>query len=218
MVRSISDADRAGDQKGERQRDHQRIVEQRRIVGADQLLHDEGRVGAEHHHLAMRHVDDAHDAEGDGEADGGEQQHRAERQPVPGVLHRGPDRQAVLDRCLGRAARLRPPSGGWPAGSPSSRPAHPDRRGRGSRRWRRSCRRGLASLLTEDDGGARLVRCAGLTRGSFSSASALSSAGSALSSRDLNTACAASKRRFGIGRHQRQRAERGVDAHCAAGC
>jgi hypothetical protein len=37
-----------------------------------------GGVGAEHDHLAMRHVDDAHHAERDGETDCGEQQHAAE--------------------------------------------------------------------------------------------------------------------------------------------
>ena len=74
--------------------------------GADHLLHDEGRVGAEHHHLAMRHVDDAHHAEGDGEADGGEQQHRAERNAVPDVLRRVPQRAAGARslRCAASAA------------------------------------------------------------------------------------------------------------------
>ena len=38
----------------------------------------------------MRHVDDAHHAEGDGEPDRGEQQHRAERDAVPDVLRRVP--------------------------------------------------------------------------------------------------------------------------------
>ena len=37
-----------------------------------------GRVGAEHHHLAMRHVDDTHLAEGDGKSDSREQEDRAE--------------------------------------------------------------------------------------------------------------------------------------------
>ena len=64
---------------------------------ADHLLHHEGHIGADHHHLAMRHVDDAHHAEGDGKPDGGKQQHRAERKPVPGVLHRLPHRELVLD-------------------------------------------------------------------------------------------------------------------------
>ncbi len=52
----------------------------------------------------MRHVDDAHHAEGDGQTNGGEQQHRAERQAVPGILHRGPQRQAALNGG-GRARR-----------------------------------------------------------------------------------------------------------------
>ena len=63
----------------------ERPLRQRR---RQQALHDEGRVGAEHHHFAMRHVDDAHDAEGDREADRGEQQHRRRRDAVPEVLQR----------------------------------------------------------------------------------------------------------------------------------
>ena len=90
----------------------QRAVEQPRRVGADRLLHDEGRVGAEHDHLAMRHVDDAHDAEGDGEADRGEQQHRAERQAVPDVLHDAATaaRRSSIDgdRAVRRRALRRP--------------------------------------------------------------------------------------------------------------
>ena len=91
-------AERAGDHEGERHRDQQRIIEQSRIMDADGFLHGEGDVSADHHHLAMRHVDDAHHAEGDGKADGGEQQHRSKRQAVPGILHRRPHRQIALDR------------------------------------------------------------------------------------------------------------------------
>ena len=43
-------------------------------------LDDVGRVGAEHHQLAVSHVDDAHDAEGDRQADRDQHQHRAEAQ------------------------------------------------------------------------------------------------------------------------------------------
>ena len=68
---------REGNPPGQWQGDQQRGVEQARRVVADHLLHHEGRVGAQHDHFAMRHVDDAHDAKRDGEADGGEQQHRA---------------------------------------------------------------------------------------------------------------------------------------------
>ncbi len=44
------------------------------------LLHHVGGVGAEHHELAVRHVDDAHDAERDRETDRGEHQHDAQAQ------------------------------------------------------------------------------------------------------------------------------------------
>ena len=63
--------------------------------GRQEELDDIGRVGAEHHHLAVRHVDDAHDAEGDGEADGGEQQHRRSGEAVPEVLRRAPEQRAA---------------------------------------------------------------------------------------------------------------------------
>ena len=95
--RSIAMPTSAGDQERERDGDGERVVEQAGRVGADHLLHDEGRVGAEHHHLAVRHVDDAHHAEGDGEADGGQQQHRAEREAVPEVLRHVPGGEAVVD-------------------------------------------------------------------------------------------------------------------------
>jgi len=60
----------------------------------------------------MRHVDHAHHAESDGEPDRCEQQHRAEREAVPGILNRGPDGERRLDRAdrarggLGHRGRL----------------------------------------------------------------------------------------------------------------
>ena len=45
----------------------------------------------------MRHVDDAHLAEGDGKSDSGEQQHRAEADAEDQVLHGSPQRQTLLD-------------------------------------------------------------------------------------------------------------------------
>ena len=83
-----------------------------------QRLHDVGRVGAEHHQLAVRHVDDAHDAEGDGEADGDEHQHRAEARGRRTASRRR-SRSSAPARC-------------------DRRPRRP-RRGR-RRRARRSCR------------------------------------------------------------------------------
>ena len=60
----------------------------------------------------MRHVDDAHHAERDGKADGGEQQHRTERKPVPGVLRRAPEgkpasRSTAAASCRGLRNRSR---------------------------------------------------------------------------------------------------------------
>ena len=106
MLRSISDADGAGDQEGERERrSAARPSSQAGPAGADSLLHDEGRVGAEHHHLAMRHVDDAHHAEGDGEADGGQQQHRAEAEALEQRSSARPRScEPLLDRGDGAAA------------------------------------------------------------------------------------------------------------------
>ena len=45
-----------------RQRREQIEVERARKVGAKEILHDVGRVGADHDELAVRHVDDAHRA------------------------------------------------------------------------------------------------------------------------------------------------------------
>ncbi|MNY09817.1 hypothetical protein D3C86_1427560 [compost metagenome] len=66
-------------------------------MAADHLLHHEGGVSADHHHLAMGHVDDAHHAEGDGKADGREQQYGAERQAVPYILCVIPEGERAFD-------------------------------------------------------------------------------------------------------------------------
>ena len=111
--RSMTRPTKRRDREGERQGDDQRPVEQAGKGGADHLLDDKGGVGAEHDHLAMRHVDDAHDAEGDGEADRREQQHRSQRDAVPDVLAGIPQRQRRVDvadrrrrRVLDRALRI----------------------------------------------------------------------------------------------------------------
>ncbi len=113
--------------------------DQSSIPGAevrDDLLHHEGGVGAEHDHFAMRHVDDAHDAEGDGKADRGQQQHGAERDAVARHSDRHPRSQGSPRPC-----RLPMPR------RPSTR--HPNRPRNGSAaKWRRGCRgRRLRSLL-----------------------------------------------------------------------
>ena len=70
------DADDGGHQEGGGQRHQQRPL----VAVGENLLHHEGGVGAQHDQLAVGHVDHAHDAEGDGQADGGQQQHRAQAQ------------------------------------------------------------------------------------------------------------------------------------------
>ena len=84
----------------------------------------------------MRHVDHAHDAEGDGKADGGEQQYRAERNAVPGVLHRVPQHQAVVDR-----------------GDGGGRGLHDRRRGAGRQAGEEPERLLVAALAHHVDGG-----------------------------------------------------------------
>ena len=68
------DANDGGDKKGQRQGNEQGPVEEARKIITDDVLCDKRRVGAKHHHFAVGHVDDAHHAEGDGEADGCKQQ------------------------------------------------------------------------------------------------------------------------------------------------
>ncbi|MNU10355.1 hypothetical protein D3C72_2574590 [compost metagenome] len=50
----------------------------------------------------MGHVDDPHHAEGDGEADGGEQQNRAERNAEPDILQGPPDGAFLFEPGNGR--------------------------------------------------------------------------------------------------------------------
>ncbi len=142
MPRSMATPTSAGDDEGERQGDGQRPVEQPRRVDADDLLHDEGGVGAEHHHLAMGHVDDPHDAEGDGQTDGRQQQDRAQRQAVPEVLQDIPQRQRALDdadRLVGRGEH---------------------RRGRRRRQAGEQRQRVLVAAVADDGDGGELVRFA----------------------------------------------------------
>ena len=47
-------------------------------AGAENILDDVGRVSADCDHLAVRHVDDAHKAEGDGETEGDDEENTAE--------------------------------------------------------------------------------------------------------------------------------------------
>ena len=115
--RSIAMPTRARDDEGERDGESERPVLQR---GRQKRLHDVGRIGAEHHHFAMRHVDDAHDAEGDREADRRQQQNRGRRKPVPEVLRHAPQGEARVDRRRAPMRRRSSPPGRWPSAAISS--------------------------------------------------------------------------------------------------
>ena len=194
-LRSIATPTAPATRKASGNGDDQRAVEQARRAGADQLLHDEGGVGAEHHHLAMRHVDDAHHAEGDGEADRGEQQHRAEargrNQTFCSARHRA---QALLDRgCMpGRGGGLDAHPARRPAGAQQgrARPASPrSRESRDGRRARSASRR---VGRREDDRGPAPSQSRARRRRRSPWRAPPRATGSAPASRDLNTACAAS--------------------------
>jgi len=76
-------ANRPGKQKRHGYRDHKVGVDPPGgQKGAEKLLADIGGISAEHDHFAMRHIDDAHDAKGDGEPDRCEQQDAAEADPL----------------------------------------------------------------------------------------------------------------------------------------
>ena len=79
MVAGRLHADQGGSDKCRRHRRDQIGVEQRRKVGTKQVLHDVGGVRADHDQLAVRHVDHAHQAVRDREAERGQQQDGAER-------------------------------------------------------------------------------------------------------------------------------------------
>ena len=117
IVRSISDARQPRHEERRRNRHQDR---ERRCGPGISQLHDVGRVGAEHHQLAVRHVDDAHDAERDRQADGDQHQHRAQAQAEEQRLDARIER-APASRCAATAAAA----------------AVPHR----LRRFRRSCRR-----------------------------------------------------------------------------
>ena len=192
-VRSIRMPISAGDHEGERHRE--RRATSRTAPGCSCRITSwttKVDVGAEHHHLAVRHVDDAHHAEGDGEADRGEQQHRAERKRRTRRSAAGPTARGCLDRGDRAAARLaRPPAACPPAAPDSSASASWSPRPRITA-TASSLSASLASRRIEDDGGARLAQRP-LDRGNrFPWRGRLRAPAGRSASRDLNTAWAAS--------------------------
>src|SRR3989304_5428354 len=71
-----------GHEERERQRHEEEIVLMGGVARGEDLLHHVRRVGSEHEHLAVGHVDDAHQAEGHGEPEAHDQQDGPEADAV----------------------------------------------------------------------------------------------------------------------------------------
>lgn len=83
----------AGYNKGRRNGHPQRILD---MVGHQQL-HYIGGVGTQHNHLAVSHIDHAHHTKGDGQTDGGKQQHRAQAQAKEKLVDKGVELDLLFD-------------------------------------------------------------------------------------------------------------------------
>jgi hypothetical protein len=180
-LRSSTAPTSAAGQEAGRDGRHDVEVEGTRQVLPEQVLHQVGGIGADHHQLAVRHVDDAHQPVGDGQAQRHQQQDRAQAdageqhaQPLaPGQarLHgvqRRSARRAPRHRPRRSAPAARAAASAWPAGccrpAASRRPAAWPCRG-----WRSAPRRAAP-------------RSAAFSSASVSAFSALSSSTSLLSS------------------------------------
>jgi hypothetical protein len=69
-------ADQRGQEAGRDGRHHVEVEGARGRYCLEQVLHQVGGIGADHHQLAVRHVDDAHQPVGDGQAQRHQQQDR----------------------------------------------------------------------------------------------------------------------------------------------
>jgi hypothetical protein len=58
-----------------------------REASGKKFLQDIGRVRPEHEHLAMRHVDDAHEPKGNGKTQAHNQQNRSQAQAIKEIGH-----------------------------------------------------------------------------------------------------------------------------------
>ena len=95
------DPERAGHQESGGNGDEQRQVESGRRIQAERFLDHECGVGAEHDHLAVGHVDDAHHAECDRETDGGQQQNRSQAEALEQLAEDIPHGHAAFDEIEG---------------------------------------------------------------------------------------------------------------------
>jgi hypothetical protein len=90
-------ADCGRDKKRHRQRDQR--VELNRLwrIALEHQLHHIRRVGAEHQHLAVGHVDHPEQTEGDGQTEGRQQQNRTEGHAAEGLTEDLADQQFAFD-------------------------------------------------------------------------------------------------------------------------
>ena len=91
------DANQRRDEEGGGHRGRQVPVDVIRKPGAEQALHGVGGIGADHQQFAMRHVDDAHDAIGDGQPECSQQQDATERQAGKDAAEVFGNRQPAVD-------------------------------------------------------------------------------------------------------------------------
>ncbi|EXI66420.1 MAG: hypothetical protein AW08_02534 [Candidatus Accumulibacter adjunctus] len=96
-------ADQRRAEETDRDRRQQVPVERAGQVGTKDALHRPRRIGADHQQFAVRHVDHAHDAVGDRQAERREQQDRTERETGEGAAEIVGPGQTLLDRADRRA-------------------------------------------------------------------------------------------------------------------
>ncbi|KAG1247505.1 hypothetical protein G6F65_020131 [Rhizopus arrhizus] len=72
-----------------------------RQPGAEQRLHHIRHIGADHQQFAVRHIDDAHQAEGDGQPQRSQQQHAAQADAVEKVARPFDGGQVAVDPLQG---------------------------------------------------------------------------------------------------------------------
>ena len=99
-----------GDQECHRQRNQRIEGQPLRSQLGQRLLHQPAAVGANHQHLTVGHIDHPQQTVGDGQAERGEQQDRAEGQAHKSLAEKIAQQQAMLDfaqALLGRRANRR---------------------------------------------------------------------------------------------------------------
>ena len=220
IVRSRITPASAGDEERRGNGDEDRRAD----VVRHRELHDVGRVGAEHHQLAVRHVDDAHDAERDRQADRDQHEHRAEAQAEEQRLDARIERARAIDRAHGAAAaacRTAASRLGEAAVRRSSRAARragcapPAAAGRRASRRRRAA---PAASPPSSAASARPVSISAFTPASVSTPTRCRSSAMLGSSSERSISLTAASRTRGVRARQIEARDRRLAALVAGGC